>query len=977
MNLKNAVKQMIAAMVFVLLAGVTASAHAASSNLVLSQKPTLESVPIGRNLAYEYDVTNFGPDDANGVVWTFNLPVGSDYVASQPDCLRKGRVLTCNLGYLRNGQTKSVLIITKPTIVGTLTHSASVRADNSDAAPANNNFNGSAVITSTDENAKAAAMIAPSAVSDVCGPMDVAFVIDTTSSMRGAINNVKSELAGLLDDIETASGNNYRLSLVTFGDDISVQENFSVGNRASIAAKINNLSASGGGGSPEASDEALNTVVNTLPASGRPQDIDFTPGFRRGVHRIILFVTDALPAGFDDRFTLDLDDIHAHQVAQQAATMSINIESIYVPTGNDSRIKPIMQDYADTTGGLFTEADSDGTGSGRGFRDAITACGGSGFLSINNVSLTEGDNGTKNATFTVTLSAASTSPVTVHYATSNGTARAGSDYVAVPDTLITFAPGQISKTIDVSIIGDTTVEPNATFAVNLSNATGATIADAQGIGTITDNDSVSAPTLSINNVAVTEGDNGAKNATFIVTLSATSNSPVTVSYATANGNATAGSDYTAKTGTLTIPAGQISGTIDVSIIGDTIVEPDETFAVNLSNATGATIADAQGIGTIRNDDSAADLVLTKTASPNPIVVGGNLVYTLRVTNNGPNDAAGVTLTDTLPASVTFVSASPAFTRTGNTITFALSSIANGANKTAVITVKATMVGNVTNTANVTATTTDPIAANNRASQTTLVNPSVLRPTITSFSPPKGPVGTRVVITGTNFTGATIVKFNGLAATFTVNSATQITAIVPTRATKGRITVTTPAGTAISATDFLVAPVITLVSPNWATTGSRIVVRGLNFDNAYRVTLGGYAVPFTLVDNTTITFFVPGTAGGLLSVTTPAGTAISAIQVINSTTFEQPFLYFSPARARIGETIRIRGAIIMPFNPIDVRINGVPATNVRRLGPGVIEAAVPRGVIVGALPQPVLITIKVSLRNRDVYLRSRYNLVIVP
>jgi hypothetical protein len=78
------------------------------------------------------------------------------------------------------------------------------------------------------------------------------------------------------------------------------------------------------------------------------------------------------------------------------------------------------------------------------------------------------------------------------------------------------------------------------------------------------------------------------------------------------------------------------------------------------------------------------------------------------------------------------------------------------------------------------------------------------PTITSFTPTSGPVGTVVTITGTNFTGATSVKFNGVAATtFTVNSATQITATVPTGATTGKISVTTPGGTGTSTTKFTV------------------------------------------------------------------------------------------------------------------------------------------------------------------------------
>ena len=222
-------------------------------------------------------------------------------------------------------------------------------------------------------------------------------------------------------------------------------------------------------------------------------------------------------------------------------------------------------------------------------------------LSINNVSVTEGNTGTVNAVFTVTLSASSAQTVTVNFATADGTATAGSDYVAASGTL-TFNPGDTSKTLTVLVNGDTVVEPDETFFVNLSAPTNATIAVSQGVGTILNDDVAPTPTLSINNVSVTEGNTGTVNAVFTVTLSASSAQTVTVAFATANGTATAGSDYQAVSGTLTFIAGETSKTITVRVRGDTVVEPDETFFVNLSAPTNATISVGQGLGTILNDD---------------------------------------------------------------------------------------------------------------------------------------------------------------------------------------------------------------------------------------------------------------------------------------------------------------------------------------------------------------------------------------
>ena len=110
------------------------------------------------------------------------------------------------------------------------------------------------------------------------------------------------------------------------------------------------------------------------------------------------------------------------------------------------------------------------------------------------------------------------------------------------------------------------------------------------------------PTVSINDASVTEGNTGTVNAIFTVTLSAASGQPVTVNYSTANGTATAGSDFQNASGTLTFAPGETSRTITVAVLGDQMFEPNETFAVNLSGPTNATIGDGNGIGTIVNDD---------------------------------------------------------------------------------------------------------------------------------------------------------------------------------------------------------------------------------------------------------------------------------------------------------------------------------------------------------------------------------------
>lgn len=208
--------------------------------------------------------------------------------------------------------------------------------------------------------------------------------------------------------------------------------------------------------------------------------------------------------------------------------------------------------------------------------------------------------GTASQTITVTRTGDTASTVTVSYATSNGTATAGQDYTAASGTL-TFGPGVTSQTFSVPITNDTIDEPNETVNLTLSNPSAATLGLAAAVLTIADDDAT--PAITINDMAQNEGNAGTTNMTFTVMLSNPSSVPITVDFATADGTATAGSDYTATSGTLTFTPGVTTQTINVPIIGDATVEPNETFFVNLFNTSaGATIGDNQGQGTITNED---------------------------------------------------------------------------------------------------------------------------------------------------------------------------------------------------------------------------------------------------------------------------------------------------------------------------------------------------------------------------------------
>ena len=220
-------------------------------------------------------------------------------------------------------------------------------------------------------------------------------------------------------------------------------------------------------------------------------------------------------------------------------------------------------------------------------------------LSIGNVTINEGDSGTVDATFNLSLSAASSKTVVVSFYTSGQSAFKDVDYQTRFGAL-TFAPGVTVRTITVPVIGDALDEFDEQFDVRLVYPLNAVVNSGPARGTILDNDLL--PSLSINDVTVSEGHVGTTPAVFTLSLSAPSGKPVVVFIETINGSAQAGIDYQSVRLGLGVIPGQTSITFSVPVIGDNLNEPNRNFLVNIIDADHVTIADGQGVGTIVDDD---------------------------------------------------------------------------------------------------------------------------------------------------------------------------------------------------------------------------------------------------------------------------------------------------------------------------------------------------------------------------------------
>ena len=401
-------------------------------------------------------------------------------------------------------------------------------------------------------------------------------------------------------------------------------------------------------------------------------------------------------------------------------------------------------------------------------------------LSVADASGVEDPSGTSTLTFTVTLSAASTRAVTVDYATADGTAVAGQEYDAATGT-ITIPAGQTTATVPVTILAVGGFEPDETFTLNLSDPTDATLATPTATGTILNDDTASA-TLSVASATVTVGTAGTATLPFTVTLSAAQASAVTVDYATANGTATAGTDYTATAGTLTIAAGQTTGTIDVPVAGPAVTaESSKTLTVTLSSPTGAALATTTATGTIVDDDIAGTTLPSVSVAPAAVTASSSATTLLAYT---------VTLSSAATSAVTVTYATANGTATA------------GTDYAAVVGVLTIPAGSTTGTVDV---TVDAETSATAATAKTL--------TLTLTSPDGATLGTAAATGTINIPAAgtaTTLPTVGVAATSVTASSTATTTLVFTvslsaaQTSAATVRYATSNGTATAGTDYVAA-----------------------------------------------------------------------------------------------------------------------------------------------------------------------------
>jgi uncharacterized repeat protein (TIGR01451 family) len=282
-------------------------------------------------------------------------------------------------------------------------------------------------------------------------------------------------------------------------------------------------------------------------------------------------------------------------------------------------------------------------------------------LSVDDASVYEGDSGSVDAVFTLSLDAVSGRAVWVDYVTADNTAIAPADYNAVATTTLDFAPGETAKQITITVQGDTLVEGNETYFVNLTSVVNAAAADSQAIGTIIDND-----TAIVSIIPQDDGAEPSDDGHFVVTLTRQVVTPLTVDYVI-SGTADNGIDYAPLFGLVTIPANAISTTITVNVVDDSVIENPETVHLTLittdnprvsvdpaNDKAAITIADDYDTATVtiamQNDGAEPDIDGSLVISlSNPVAADLVINYVVGGTADNGTDYVALSGAATIPA----------------------------------------------------------------------------------------------------------------------------------------------------------------------------------------------------------------------------------------------------------------------------------------------------------------------------------------
>ncbi|MFZ5876659.1 MAG: PKD domain-containing protein [Nitrospirota bacterium] len=542
------------------------------ADVSVTQTDVPDPVAVGGTVTYSITVTNNGPDTTSGVTLTDTLPTATTFISvnpSQGTCTApSGGTFTCSLGSLSNGANATITLAVLAGTAGMIGNTASVMATQADPNLANNTSTAATNVGDVSRlinlSTRGPVLTSPNVVYGgfiLRGDAPKKLLIRGRGpSMGGAPFNV----SGTLDNpqIEVYSGQTViaRNDNWQTTDPLCLSPATACGDASEVLATGLDPCQPNPGQSvspPGCTNEAA--VVLTLP----PGPYSVVMSGVNGGTGIGLFGVTEIDSGTIPR----LGNVSTRGVVQ--ASPNLMHGGFIVGAGSGSKTVVIRGRGPSMSGAPFNVP-------GTLANPRIELYSGGTVIAQNDNWQT-------------------TDPLCLSPAVSCGTAAQiaamGLD-PCVPNPGQTVAPPGCTN--EAALLVTLPPGPYNVVISGVGNTTGAAIVGVTEV----------LPDLAITSASIVEGNSGTGVASFTVTLSSASTTPVTVNYATTNGSATAPSDYTATSGTLTIPAGSLSGTISVMVNGDTLYEGDESFTVTLSAPTNAIIDVTQsvGIGMVMNDD---------------------------------------------------------------------------------------------------------------------------------------------------------------------------------------------------------------------------------------------------------------------------------------------------------------------------------------------------------------------------------------
>ena len=751
-----------------------------AADVSVTKNDSPDPIAVGSNLTYTITVTNNGPSAAAGVTLTDALPANVAFVSATSTvgvCAEAAGTVTCDIGALANGASAVVTIVITPQApaVGIISNTATATATTFDHLPGNNsdtetttvqpsadlavtkadspdpinvgqNLTYTVVVTNNGPNTASGVSLSdplPAGVAFVSANSTVGTCSQAAGTVTCAIGSLASGASAAITIVVTVQPGPGRTLPNTATASATGSSDPVPGNDSGTATTTVNPNADLAVSKSDSPDPVTvgSNLTYTVTVTNQGPDPAAS-----------VTVTDTLPAGV----TFVSANSTVGACAENAGIVTCNIGAL--ANGGTAIITIIVTPTVPAT--LSNTASAATT-----TFDPVAANNSTTITTtarlVTDLSLTKTDNpdpilAGQNLTYTVTVSnggphnatgvtLTDTLPANVTFVSANSTAGTCAQAAGVVTCNIGALANGASATVTIIV---TTTGATAASITNTANVTGAEfdsnaannsasastavtpVADVQIIKTAAPNPVNAGQNLTY---AVNVRNNGPSAATGI---SVTDTPPVTLALVSATGSqgtcSIAAGTITCNVGTLASGA-QATATIVVTPLAGAVPSVSNTAAVT-ANETDPVAANNSSTVVV-TVNPAANLIISKTDSPDPVVVSTSLTYTIAVINNGPNSATSVSLTDTLPAGVTFVSVNStvgACSHAAGTVTCNIGTMANAATATITIVVTApASTGSITNTASVTAAEFDPSTPNS-ASQATTVNP--VQPPDFSISP---------------------------------------------------------------------------------------------------------------------------------------------------------------------------------------------------------------------------------------------------